>query len=174
MEDGPKDETIGGLPGCGMGLYALVLLFICGLGIAGMVSATIALINSEPEEARNLVHGSEVQVWRLQPMRDVGLLDLTEVPAAWHDESPRFDGTTACVVNKTGVGRVDGGTATHLRWDEVQGTSVDRPEEHKMTITVVGTDRIIPCTFGPDEGAERFLRMVDAERKNQPGDGPAN
>ena len=29
-----------GLPGCGLGLYALLLMFICGLGIAGTVSYT--------------------------------------------------------------------------------------------------------------------------------------
>ena len=103
-------------------------------------------------------------------MRDVGLLELTEVPNAWHDESPRYDGTTACVLNKTGVGRVEAGIGTHLRWDEVVDTSVEKISDYKMTITAVGTDRSVPCSFGPDEGADRFLRMVDAERA-QPEEG---
>jgi len=170
MEDRPKEEALEGLPGCGMGLYAIVLFIICLIGLAGMGGATIALINSEPAEARKLVHGSEVQTWRLQPMRDVGLLELTEVPNAWHDESPRYDGTTACVLNKTGVGRVEDGVGTHLRWDEVVDTSVEKISDYKMTITAVGTDRSVPCSFGPDEGADRFLRMVDAERA-QPEEG---
>ena len=170
MEDRPKEEALEGLPGCGMGLYAIVLLIICLIGLAGMGGATIALINSEPAEARKLVHGSEVQTWRLQPMRDVGLLELTEVPNAWHDESPRYDGTTACVLNKTGVGRVENGVGTHLRWDEVVDTSVEKISDYKMTITAIGTDRSVPCSFGPDEGADRFLRMVDAERA-QPEEG---
>ena len=167
MEDRTQDEALKGLPGCGMGLYAIVLLVICLIGLVGMGGAMIALINSEPTEARKLVHGSEVQTWRLQPMRDVGLLELTEVPNAWHDESPRFDGTTACVLNKTGIGRVEDGVKTHLRWDEVVDTSVEKISDYKMTITTVGLDRSVPCSFGPDEGADRFLRMVESEREAQ-------
>ena len=167
MEDAPKDPTIDGLPGCGMGLYALVLMFICGLGLVGMFGATVALVNSEPEEARTLVHGSEVQTWRLQPMRDVGLLALTEVPAAWHDESPAFDGTRACVINRTGVGRVEDGVATHLRWSEVLDTDVVQASDVRVTITVRGADRSVPCHFGPYEGADRFVRMVQSESKAQ-------
>ena len=58
MEVEPKEEVLEGLPGCGMGLYAIVLFVICLIGLAGMGGATVALINSEPAEARNLVHGS--------------------------------------------------------------------------------------------------------------------
>ena len=164
MEDRHNEEPLKGLSGCGMGLYAIVLLIICLIGLAGMGGATLALFNSEPAEARNLVHGSEVQTWRLQPMRDVGLLELTEVPNAWHDESPRYDGTTACVLNQTGVGRVEDGVGTHLRWEEVKRTSVEKVSDYRMTITAIGEDREVPCSFGPDEGAERFLRMVESER----------
>ena len=171
MEDDAKEQGLTGLSGCGMGLYAIVLLIICVIGLVGMGGATVALFNSEPAEARNLVHGSEVQTWRLQPMRDVGLLELTEVPNAWHDESPRYDGTTACVLNKTGVGRVEEGVGTHLQWDEVVDTSVEKISDYKITITVIGADRRVPCSFGPDEGADRFLRMVESERKPQSEEG---
>ena len=150
-------------PGCGMGLYALLLLFICTLGIIGMIGGTIGLLNSEPEEARTLVHGSEVQVWRLQPMRNAGLLELTEVPAAWHDESPRFDGTTACVIRPGSVGRLDSDVATELQWSEVRKTTIERTEQERMSITVHGDSTAFTCHFGPNEGAERFLRQVEAE-----------
>jgi len=171
MEDDAKEQGLTGLSGCGMGLYAIVLLIICVIGLVGMGGATVALFNSEPAEARNLVHGSEVQTWRLQPMRDVGLLELTEVPNAWHDESLRYDGTTACVLNKSGVGRVEEGVSTHLQWDEIVDTSVEKISDYKMTITVIGADRRVPCSFGPDEGADRFLRMVESERKPQSEEG---
>ena len=153
-----------GLPGCGLGLYALLLMFICGLGIAGMIGGTIGLLNSEPDEARSLVHGSEVQTWRLQPMRNAGLLELTEVPAAWHDESPRFDGTTACVIRTRSVGRIENGVATELTWSKIVDTAVERTADDRMSITVKGDASAFTCHFGPDEGAERFLRQIESER----------
>ena len=148
-----------------MGLYAMLLMFICGLGIVGMVGGTIGLLNSEPEEARSLVHGSEVQTWRLQPMRNAGLLELTEVPAAWHDESPRFDGTTACVIRTRGVGRLEGGVATEFRWAAISKTSVERTADDRMSITVHSKEAAFTCHFGPNEGADRFLRQVESEQK---------
>ena len=160
-----------GLPGCGLGLYAMLLMFICGLGIVGMIGGTIGLLNSEPEEARSLVHGSEVQTWRLQPMRNAGLLALTEVPAAWHDESVRFDGTTACVIRTRGVGRIEEGVATELVWSAIRKTSVERTADDRMSITVHGEDAAFTCHFGPDEGADRFLRQVESEQKKASSDG---
>ena len=161
------------LPGCGLGMYALLLIFIGSLGIVGMIGGTIGLLNSEPEEARNLVHGSEVQVWRLQPMRNAGLLELTEVPAAWHDESPGFDGTTACVVRYESVGRLADDVATQLKWDAIVRTSVERSANDRMSITIHGESDSFTCHFGPDEGAERFLRQVEAERKKATPTGSA-
>ena len=153
-------------PGCGVGLYALLLIGIGGLGLVGIVGATIGLLNSEPEEARNLVHGSEVQVWRLQPLRDAGLLELNEVPAAWHDESPRYDGTRACVIRNQSVGRIEDGRASQIPWAEIVSTGVERSSTDTMSITVTGKNTALTCHFGPNEGAERFLRQVETERKN--------
>ena len=165
MTTDDSDKLDMGLPGCGLGLYAMLLMFICGLGIVGMIGGTIGLLNSEPDEARSLVHGSEVQTWRLQPMRNAGLLTLTEVPAAWHDESPRFDGTTACVIRARGVGRIEAGVATEFAWSAVVNTSVERTADDRMSITVHSDDAAFTCHFGPDEGADRFLRQVESEQK---------
>ena len=151
--------------GCGAGMYALLLIGIGGLGLFGMIGATIGLLNSQPEEARNLVHGSEVQVWRLQPMRELGLLDLAEIPAAWHDESPGYDGTRACVIRSQSVGRIEEGLVSEIPWTEVSATAVERTSDDTMSITVSGKDTALTCHFGPDEGAERFLRQVETERK---------
>ena len=170
--DDPNNQSEN-LPGCGLGIYALLLIFIGSLGIVGMIGGTIGLLLSEPEEARNLVHGSEVQVWRLQPMRNAGLLELTEVPAAWHDESPRFDGTTACVVRNDGVGRLADDVAIQFKWDEIAGTGVERSANDRMSITIQGESDSFTCHFGPDEGAERFLRQVEAERKKMAPKGSA-
>ena len=152
-------------PGCGVGLYAILLLIIFLVGVIGMIGGTIGLLNSEPEEARNLVHGSEVQVWRLQPMRDAELLELTEVPAAWHDESPRFDGTTACVLTQEGVGRVDGEKRWFALWEEVTDTTAVPTPEGQVAITIEVKQDSFACLFGQGEGAERFLRQISAERQ---------
>lgn len=165
MTTDPHEEIQMTGPGCGMGLYAMLLLFICLLGLVGMIGGTIGLLNSEPNEARNLVHGSEVQTWRLQPMRNANLLELTEVPGAWHDESPSFDGTTACVVRRQSVGRIENETVTEFEWAAIERTSVERSESDQMSITVHGTDSEFTCHFGPNEGADRFLRQVEAEMK---------
>jgi hypothetical protein len=151
--------------GCGLGLYALLLLAIFLIGLAGMIGGTIGLLNSEPEEARNLVHGSEVQVWRLQPMRTAGLLGLTEAPSAWHDESPRFDGTTACVLTQTGVGRVEDDRKWFALWTEVNDTTASPTPNGRVKITIDTTSEPFACIFGPGEGAERFLRQITAERQ---------
>ena len=151
-----------------MGMYAIVLMFICGLGLVGMCGATVSLLNSEPNEARKLVHGSEVQVWRLQPLREAGLLKLTEVPEAWHDESPRFDGTTTCVITSSVVGRLENGQLQTLAWHEITATDVERTQDSVMTITIRSEATSFDCNFGPNEGADRFLRMVDAERQRTP------
>ena len=172
------DKIYTGAAGCGMGMYAIVLVVICGIGVIGMFGATLGLLHAEPDGARTLVHGSKVAVWRLQPMRDVGLLKLTEVPQAWHDESPRFDGTTACVMTPAYVGRVEDGTATTLAWADITATNVARTETDQMTIEMVGDNAQLSCHFGPNEGADRFLRMVESERQSagasSPEDPPAN
>jgi hypothetical protein len=152
-------------PGCGLGLYAILLLVIFLVGLIGMIGGTIGLLNSEPEEARNLVHGSEVQVWRLQPMRSAGLLELTEVPSAWHDESPRFDGTTACVLTQSGVGRIQENKKWFSKWAEVTDTTAEPTPNGRVQITISTTNEPFVCVFGPGEGAERFLRQVTAERQ---------
>ena len=154
-------------PGCGIGLYAILLLVIFLVGLTGMIGGTIGLLNSEPDEARNLVHGSEVQVWRLQPMRDAGILELTEVPAAWHDESPRFDGTTSCVLTQSGVGRVDGDQHWFFEWVDILEITAQADGEQRVRIDLKTATDSFGCGFGPNEGADRFLRQIEAERERK-------
>ena len=152
-------------PGCGIGLYAILLLVIFLVGLTGMIGGTIGLLNSEPDEARSLVHGSEVQVWRLQPMREVGLLELTEVPAAWHDESPRFDGTTACVLTQEGVGRIEPDKHWFFAWTDIVNIDAESEGKQRLRINLHTATDSFGCGFGPNEGADRFLRQVEAERQ---------
>ena len=152
-------------PGCGIGLYAILLLIIFLVGLTGMIGGTIGLLNSEPDEARNLVHGSEVQVWRLQPLRDAGILGLTEVPAAWHDESSRINGTTSCVLTQAGVGRVEPNQHWFFNWADIIEIDAQPDGDQRVRIELKTATDSFGCAFGPNEGADRFLLQIEAERQ---------
>ena len=156
--------------GCGLGLYAILLMVLFLAGVGGMIGGTIGLLNSEPLEARNLVHGSEVQVWRLQPMRDAGLLALTEVPAAWHDESPQFDGTTSCALTLRGVGRVENEKHWFTEWKDVTEAVPKDADDGRVGVVISSNDSSFVCYFGIDEGADRFLRQIATERQGVSSD----
>jgi hypothetical protein len=151
-------------PGCGVGLYAGLLMFICLLGVAGLGVSTLGLLNATPDEARNLVHGSEVSVWRLQPMRDAQLLRLTEVPAAWHDRSASYDGTDACGLGEQGVLQLREGVGTAIAFTTVSAVEMRAESDGSGVVSVTGNQGGIRCRFGPGEGGERFARQIEAER----------
>ncbi len=151
--------------GCGLAAYAIVLLGICLIGLVGIVLSTVNLLSMEAESLSQLVHGSEVPVWRLQPMRDAGVLELTEVPLAWHDESPERDGSTVCALRASSVVRVHGGEAQELDFLEIQDVSAEVSQDTVATVTVTGGAAPLLCHFGPGEGAERFVRQLEQERR---------
>jgi hypothetical protein len=142
----------------------MVLLGVCLVGVLGIVFSTLNLLRSEPEEISGLVHGSEVQMWRLQPMREAGLLDLTEVPLAWHDESPRRDGTTICALRPTEVVRVEAGAGQRLRFDQLLDIELSPISDGGITVVAVGPQTRISCHFGPAEGGDRFATQLLQER----------
>ena len=127
------------------------------------------MLNSTPNEARNLVHGSEVSVWRLQPMRDAGLLRLTEVPAAWHDRSPGFDGTDSCGLGEQGVLQLQSEKGTAIAFSDVQEIDISVDENGLLIVSVTGPEATIRCPFGSSEGGERFARQIQVEQA-QPSD----
>ncbi len=146
--------------GCGLAAYALVLLGVCLAGVLGIVFSTLNLLNQEPEEVSQLVHGSEVQVWRLQPMRDAGVLDLTEVPLAWHDESPMRDGTTVCALRPGEVVRVAEGTATQMGFGQISSVNITPGEPGYFQVIISGSPQDITCHFGATEGGDRFAQQL--------------
>jgi hypothetical protein len=110
------------------------------------------------------VHGSEVQVWRLQPLRDAGLLELTEVPLAWHDESPRRDGTTVCALRSASVVRLHQGHAQQMDFSQISDIATAANADGRAVVTISGPGDPIGCIFGPTEGAGRFARQLESAR----------
>jgi hypothetical protein len=151
-----------GVPGCGFVAYSVLLLAFFALGLAGMISSSLTLIQANSGASPSpLLPGSQVAVWQLQPMRDVGLLQLTEVPGAWHDEAG--DGTTACAMTVDAVVRVADGQGQRMAYVDVGALAVHTAP---LDIAVELTDRdgvSLTCHFRPEEGGDRFARMVAGE-----------
>ena len=150
--------------GCGLAAYALVLLGVCVIGVLGIVFSTLNILHTAPDSVSELVHGSEVQVWRLQPMRIAGALELTEVPLAWHDESPMRDGTTVCALRTVGVTRVEDGEAVLIAYDAIKDIEAIESAPTSVEIRITGAESTFGCHFGPREGADGFIRQLSAEQ----------
>jgi hypothetical protein len=131
-------------------------------GLAGVVLSTQALFEQETADLNNLVHGSQVKTWRLQPMREAGLLQLTEVPLAWHDEGPQFDGSRSCALTKAGVAILTDVTLT-LPFLSITVDPVVR-DDGGVIVHLSGEAGSGVCTFGPQEGGGRFVRQIQTEQ----------
>ena len=153
-----------GVPGCGFALYSLLLLSGFLLGIAGMGLSSMALLQaSEKSGPSMLVGGSQVAVWRLQPMRDAGLLELTEVPAAWHDETRTGSGQEACALVDDAVLRVQAPEGWQIPYASIADVTL-LEQDSLITVEVHGSQgEVLRCFFRSGEGGDRFARMLRSE-----------
>ena len=166
---GEQAEGVGtALGASALAVYAIALLVMCLVGVAGIVASTLALIQPGNNRYSELKAGSLVEVWRLAPLRDVGLLGFDQVPAAWHDESAAMDGSTACGLLDDALIRVADGAGARLPFAEITAIAVDGVEKQGTVVTARGSGSPVACTFGPDEGGERFERQLRAETGLQP------
>jgi len=146
-------------PGCGLASYSCLLFFFFLVGLVGIIGSLVSIIFEELQEKPFfLVKGNQVQVWRLQPMRDAKLLALTEVPLYFHDESP--NGTEACALSKTGLLRIDGSKSWNIPYSDIESTKIIYESTRQVTVTKTLSGEMLPCFFGPTEGSERFRRFL--------------
>ena len=146
-------------PGCGLASYSCLLLFFFLIGMFGIVSSLASIFFAEyTPEPFSLVSGDRVAVWRLQPMRDAKLLELTEVPLYYHDETQ--DGTKACAMTTTDLVRLDGTDTWKIPYADIESTKVVYEKKQVVTVTKTKTGELLPCFFGPTEGGERFRRYL--------------
>lgn len=150
--------------GCGLAAYALLLLTLCGLGFIGIAFSTWNLLASAgSNNPFELASGSEVDEWRLLPMRQAGLLAAGEVPASWHDESEDMSGSTACALTASEVLRVDAGVGKRLAYTQMAKVELLRGAGGEVVLMEAKQGEGVGCRFRPDEGANRFLRQVQVE-----------
>lgn len=144
------------MPGCGFGVYVLVLAVLCVAGIAGMFFSLWVLHAGGAELAPNRVsYGGVVDPAILRPMREAGVLAADEIPDIFHAEG--LGGTPACAVSGGKLLRVEGGRGTSL---SLHALGAITATEHSFTAT---GPPAITCTFLPGEGGDRFARMLGAD-----------
>jgi len=163
MDSGEKLEAQSGA-GCGLAAYGMLLLLLFSLGLVGMALSTWNLLSSAGSTSPfELVSGSEVDEWRLLPMREAGLLAPGELPAAWHDESADMSGSTACALTAREVLRVEEGVGRRLAFDQVAKVELLTGAAGEVVVMEARQGTGIGCRFRQDEGGGRFLRQVQIE-----------
>ena len=174
-----EDHPVYGAPGLGLASYSCLLLIFFFIGLGGIILSTASLFQASfQDEPFSLIPGNQVKAWRLQPMRDAKVIDYTEVPLFYHDESN--DGTSACALSKTHVLRVDRGQGWKVPIDVIENIEIIRDGEDIITylkiktVNIKNQDRanteVLPCYFKAGEGAERLKIYI---RELQKGNIPA-
>ncbi len=166
---GPKEAIH--LPGLGLAGYSCLLLFGFLVGLLGLVSSTLSILQSSfQREPFSLVPGNQVPVWRLQPMRDANLLSYTDVPLHYHDETSR--GTSACAIMPDAVLRLDDGETWRVPFSVVEGAKAIREGARMVGVVAIKDGETLPCFFESGEGVERFVihvrELAEAAQKNDP------
>lgn len=167
--DSPQasDEQVRGLPGCGLAAYTALLAVLCLLGMAGMAGGFIGvLFQDNVKGPLPLQPGTQTAVWALAPMRAAKVLQVDEIPLAYHAEES--DATVACAMLNDRLIRVDGEKGTTLPYaniDEITTTGTDATVVVvTSTGSVAGQTVEIPCTFQSNEGGEKFDRQLRSEQ----------
>ncbi|MES2642592.1 MAG: hypothetical protein V4850_24120 [Myxococcota bacterium] len=159
----PSDKAVGAdprqLPGCGLAVFAMLLVCIFTVGITGVLFSTFSILQSGNElTPRRLSYGGVVDPVMLVPLQEAGLIAVGEIPDAYHAEN--VPGTEACAISGGKVMRigVDGKKVMPL----ASITSVTGSDaEVVIHGAEVSGDTSLVCHFGPDEGGERFKRMLE-------------
>lgn len=163
----PEEESpaLQGVPGCGLATYGGLLIVFMVVSLIGSFVSLLAIVFVPGAAGPSVLkHGSEVSVWALQPMRDAGLLELTEAPLAWHDESAERDGTVACAFTDDALIRVEAGQGSELAFASVEELeAVGEEYDGGVVITASGAGERITCTFREEEGGSRFLKQLEVE-----------
>ena len=148
------------MPGCGLAGYSCLLLVFFIIGILGMISSTASMFQSSyTRPPFSLSPGNQVEVWRLQPMRDAKLLKLTEVPEWYHDEGSR--GEEACAMNDAALLRLDDGQGWRIPYNAMESVESFRSKDVMVAVITTIDGEQIHCLFLPGEGVERFVRVLN-------------
>lgn len=156
----PEAHPSENMPGFGLAAYGCLLILFFIVGIIGMISSTTSMLQATyTRPPFSLSPGNQVEVWRLQPMRDAKLLKLTEVPLWYHDEGS--SGTEACALNETALLRVEGGEGWSIPYTAMESVRSFRQDDTMVAVVKTTDGEQLHCLFLPGEGVERFTRRVE-------------
>ncbi len=162
------------MPGCGLAVYAGVLLAIMTLGLTAMLLSGLTIVSSSnAARPTRLMYGGDVEPYLLNGLHTAGLLERGQVPDAFHAED--WTGMAVCALTSTTVLRLGPEGAYTLpivdsSAKEVPGgVQIDGP----WTPTATGIDGrpqsgapgSITCAFEPNDGGDRFVTMVNGAKK---------
>lgn len=152
-------------PGCGFAGYSCLLLGIFFIGLLGLVVSSISLLSEQYRKAPYyLTPGTKVEVWRLQPMRDVQLLDLTEIPTYYHDEVG--NGETACALTQTSLLRVEEASkGWKVPYTDIEKIEFIKKDGREAAMSYLANGDVVPCFFEIAEGVHVFISFI-RERMN--------
>lgn len=162
MTDGPLTPTVqnvqsarDALPGCGLGIYFVLLV---GIGLSGVAGVFFSMWmmhgGGSTVSPLAVTYGGGVDPLQLAPMRAAGILGPKEVPDVYHPET--YDGARACAIVGGTLFRISENGAERLSLATVTSV-VDTPDG----VRIVG-DGEIHCLFGENEGADHFAAMLRA------------
>ena len=158
-QENPDAHPSEDMPGFGLAAYGCLLLAFFVVGILGMISSTASMMQATyTRPPFSLSPGNQVEVWRLQPMRDAKLLKLTEVPLWYHDEGS--SGTEACALNETSLLRVEGSEGWSIPYTAMESVRNFRQSETMVAVITTSDGEQLHCLFLPGEGVERFSKIL--------------
>jgi len=151
------------MPGCGLGIYVLVLFGMFVLGATGVIIASANMFyTNNALSPSNLSYGGEVSPEMLGPMRSMKLLGADEIPGMFHAEN--FLGTEACALTTESLLRLGPEGARKVAMADVGAVTLEGTDVH---IAVHGADPVV-CHFGEGEGGDKFARVLQAGPNGTP------
>lgn len=151
-------------PGCGLASYSCLLMAFFLVGVVGISFSSCALVQSAfQRKPYSLVPGNQVEVWRLQPMRDAKLLELLETPLFYHDESR--NGSQACAMTGDALLRVEDDNAWRIPFTAMESVKQIRDGGELYARVSTKDNQELNCYFEPGEGVERFVIFIKEQIK---------
>lgn len=143
------------LPGLGLAAFVMVLAFFFCVGVSAHGTSIYSVLWSANDmRSSKLTWGGNVDPRTLSPLREAGGIGQDEVVDAFHAET--LTGDRACALSRKVVLRLEDGIVQRLPVAEIRKVEV-LPDSVVLT---AATGRTLTCWFAPDEGGERFARML--------------
>lgn len=141
-----------------LALYALLLVSIVGASLLCTGASLWGIVQAQ-SPAGTLLGGTDLDPQTVALLRARQVLGPDQTPLLYHDDSPDLDGSAGCLVAGQEL----------VRWEAnaevgrvaIPGARVEGLAQGEgLTVQVVQGERAVRCPFGPEEGGERFVDLL--------------